>query len=257
MTTSDVVMATNADDARAVEDVRETNARIVGGLSAAADALRRASGGESAEFDAAFRNMRDFAGGLLEYLAAVDETVYAQARGVASTRPAADAARLTAAGIEREVRRLTSATRRPEAIGAADGALALARTLAEIEDEVLLPALAGERGVDLAAAVASLPDPLRAAPAADAPGGHAGCACGEHDAAEPPELDVREVPHAIRHATVFGAFDAVSAGGAMVLIAPHDPVPLLRQLDERSGGRLEVSYERRGPEAWRLRLTRL
>ncbi|RAU90559.1 DUF2249 domain-containing protein, partial [Mycolicibacter senuensis] len=54
-----------------------------------------------------------------------------------------------------------------------------------------------------------------------------------------------------------GAFDAVPAGGSMLLVAPHDPIPLLHQLAERSGGRLAVGYEERGPEAWRLRLTRV
>jgi uncharacterized protein (DUF2249 family) len=67
---------------------------------------------------------------------------------------------------------------------------------------------------------------------------------------------VRAVPHAIRHATVFGAFDAIPAGGSMVLVAPHDPIPLLSQLTARAGGKLDVSYTERGPEAWRLLLTR-
>src|SRR5699024_9311073 len=128
-----------------------------------------------------------------------------------------------------------------------------------VEDEVLLPALAGEREVDLAGLAAALPDPLSGtAPATGGQGGgHVGCACGEHDGPEAQELEVRSIPHAIGHATVFGAFDAVPAGGSMVLIAPHDPIPLLHQLGERAGGRLEVSYEERGPEAWRLRLARI
>ena len=45
------------------------------------------------------------------------------------------------------------------------------------------------------------------------------------------ELDVRAVPHAIRNATVFGALEAVQPGGAMVLVAPHDPLPLLAQVE--------------------------
>lgn len=45
------------------------------------------------------------------------------------------------------------------------------------------------------------------------------CGCGETDA-DDPVLDVRDVPHSIRHATVFGAFDAVPDGGALVLVAP-------------------------------------
>jgi len=43
----------------------------------------------------------------------------------------------------------------------------------------------------------------------------------------------------------------------MVLIASHDPQPLLRQLAVRTDGRLDVAYLERGPEAWRLQLTRL
>ena len=72
---------------------------------------------------------------------------------------------------------------------------------------------------------------------------------------EVPELDVREVPHALRHATVFGALGAVPAGRAMVLVAPHDPLPLLRQIEDRHPGVFAVDYQQRGPEAWRLLLT--
>ncbi|MEX0429336.1 DUF2249 domain-containing protein [Nocardioides sp. DS6] len=86
-------------------------------------------------------------------------------------------------------------------------------------------------------------------------GGHT-CSCGEHDPAGDPELDARVVPHAIRHATIFGALDGVRPGAAMVLIAPHDPLPLLAQVEQRDPGAFEVSYLERGPEAWRLRFAR-
>jgi uncharacterized protein (DUF2249 family) len=82
------------------------------------------------------------------------------------------------------------------------------------------------------------------------------CRCGCVDADGAPELDVRPVPHAIRHATVFGALGAVPPGGALVLVAPHDPKPLLRQIAEREGGLIDVSYLESGPDAWRLRLRR-
>lgn len=85
--------------------------------------------------------------------------------------------------------------------------------------------------------------------------GHS-CGCGEVDPEGLPELDVRTVPHSIRHSTVFGALDAVAPGGGLVLVAPHDPLPLLAQLEQRSPGAFEVSYLERGPEAWRLQLVR-
>lgn len=80
------------------------------------------------------------------------------------------------------------------------------------------------------------------------------CGCGDapHGA---PELDVRAIPHSIRHATVFGAWSAIAAGGSLDLVAPHDPKPLLAQLDERDGP-LTVTYLDQGPDVWRLRLTR-
>lgn len=79
-----------------------------------------------------------------------------------------------------------------------------------------------------------------------------GCGCG-HDA-EAPVLDVRPIPHAIRHATVFGAFDAIAPGQSLVLVAPHNPLPLLAQLAERA--RIDVAYLDEQPDEWRLRITR-
>lgn len=81
------------------------------------------------------------------------------------------------------------------------------------------------------------------------------CGCGCSDAGEP-VLDVREIPHAIRHATVFGALGAITPGNSLVLVAPHDPKPLLAQIADREGGAIEVTYLVEGPESWALRLTR-
>ena len=86
-------------------------------------------------------------------------------------------------------------------------------------------------------------------------GGHT-CTCGEVDGADYPELDARAVPHAIRHATIFGALDSVRPGEGMVLVAPHDPLPLLAQIEQRSPGAFDVDYLERGPDAWRLAFVR-
>jgi len=81
------------------------------------------------------------------------------------------------------------------------------------------------------------------------------CGCGCSDACEP-ELDVRTIPHAIRHATVFGALGAIPVGGSLRLVAPHDPKPLLAQIADRENGAIEVTYLVPGPDAWTLRLSR-
>ena len=82
-------------------------------------------------------------------------------------------------------------------------------------------------------------------------------ACGCHEAhTELPELDARAIPHAIRHATIKGALGSLPPGAGMVLVAPHDPVPLLQQVEAEAPGRYAVEYLDRGPEAWRLSFVR-
>lgn len=76
------------------------------------------------------------------------------------------------------------------------------------------------------------------------------------DADGTPILDVRPVPHSIRHATVFGALSAIRPGRSLILVAPHNPLPLLRQVADRENGAIEVTYLDEGTKEWRLRLTR-
>ena len=81
------------------------------------------------------------------------------------------------------------------------------------------------------------------------------CTCGEH-AAELPELDARSIPHAIRHAAIFGALDSLAPGTGMVLVAPHDPLPLIDQARTRYGDTIGIDYLQRGPDAWRLQFSK-
>lgn len=83
----------------------------------------------------------------------------------------------------------------------------------------------------------------------------AGCTCGEADG-ELPELDVQTIPHAIRHAAIFGAIDGLRPGAGMIVSATHDPVPLLTQLEARSGDAVTARYLDRGPERWRILIRR-
>lgn len=87
--------------------------------------------------------------------------------------------------------------------------------------------------------------------------GHSGCACHCADEAADPVLDARTIPHAIRHGAIFGALDSLAAGDALVLVAPHEPVPLLARARERYADGIEVEYLETGPDAWRIRLQRV
>ena len=82
-----------------------------------------------------------------------------------------------------------------------------------------------------------------------------GCSCGEHDA-KVPALVAGDIPHAIRHGAIIGALHQLPAGGALDLVAPHNPLPLITQIEEMSPGVFDRSYLVEGPDAWTIRFTR-
>lgn len=71
------------------------------------------------------------------------------------------------------------------------------------------------------------------------------------------ELDLRAVPHVERHPLVFAKFDALAVGESFVLVNDHDPVPLQRQMDAMRPHQLGWEYIVRGPEIFRIRLSRV
>lgn len=83
-----------------------------------------------------------------------------------------------------------------------------------------------------------------------------GCKCGHADESPDPILDARAIPQSIRHAAIFGALDSLQAGSAMVLIAPHRPINLLKQAEDRYDGNLTVEYLKKEKQEWHLRLER-
>jgi uncharacterized protein (DUF2249 family) len=278
---STVVVATSAADAQAVEAVKSHHAQLAGALAVQVDAL----------VDAAVRGDRPGAGTasgalviwceteLIPHALAEEKAMYPPAHEDPRARLLVDAMiaeHRDLVGLVEAVRKATDPVR---AAASAQALRSLFDSHLVKENEQVLPLLAGSSEVSLAAILEGMHELLgggdhRASAAVAAEGSEAvseggcggECGCGHRDDGETaeaagmagklPELDARAVPHAIRHATIFGALGSVGAGGGMVLVAPHDPLPLLAQLEERSPGLFSVDYLERGPEVWRVRFIR-
>ncbi|NES15105.1 MULTISPECIES: DUF2249 domain-containing protein [Micromonospora] len=187
---------------------------------------------------------------------------------VAAQRPEAT---LLIRGMQAEHRAITDLVVALEAaeepVRAAAAAQALAAVLAVHlikENELVVPLLVDAADVSLATLLDGMHDLLGSA---DSSGGGCGgtCGCGGDrgaaDAPAPtltidPRLDVRTLPHDRRHATVLAALDALPDGGALVLVAPHAPRPLLAEIESRYRGGMAAEWLQDGPDTWQIRLSR-
>lgn len=257
----DVVIASTEADARAAQAVEQHHTEMAATLAARVEALVGAAAARYAE--PAARARHELVGWcrqeLVPHALAEERTMYPAAQA----RPEG---RLLVQGMLGEHQVITglvqllSVTEDPVRAAATAKALQVAfeSHLAK-ENELVLPLLVSAPEISVADLLGGMHELLGADAGHDEePGdkdGHT-CGCGESDGPGYPELDARAVPHAIRHATVFGALDGVRPGGGMVLVASHDPRPLLAQVEQRAPGAFEVSYLERGPEAWRLAFVR-
>jgi uncharacterized protein (DUF2249 family) len=53
---------------------------------------------------------------------------------------------------------------------------------------------------------------------------------------------------------IFGSFDALSAGEALLLVNDHDPKPLFYQFQAESKGEFTWDYLETGPDVWQVRI---
>jgi uncharacterized protein (DUF2249 family) len=266
-----LVIASSEADAQAAEAVERHHAEMAGVLAALVEALVAAAArrDEAVAEQTRSRLVHWCETELVPHALAEEKAMYPAARR-------SPEGRLLVKGMLAEHRVITGLVRRlgsaEDPVRAAADATALQVAfdshLAK-ENDLVLPLLLGAADVSVAALLDGMHELLGAGEvhppqegvhepvrkAESGCGGHS-CSCGEVDGPGYPELDAREVPHAIRHATIFGALDAVRSGEGMVLVAPHDPLPLLGQLEQRAPGAFEVSYLERGPEAWRLAFVR-
>lgn len=260
---SSVVLSSSGGDALAVELVTTRHAELSGSLAAlTAGLLDAAAGANGTRVAAAHTALVDWSLTTLTALLDSEQLVLDPAVRLVDAA-LADRLRLERTGIAAAVAQLAE---RSAALEIATAAVALrvqiSHHLRTFADHAL-PALAGASELRLDELWGEIESSVgggardahpHEAHATD-PDHSATCECGVVDEPDFPELDVRTVPHAIRHATVFGALDAIGDGKGLVLLAPHDPLPLLAQIEERAPGRFTVDYLDRGPETWRLMLS--
>jgi uncharacterized protein (DUF2249 family) len=263
------VDATSAADAQAVEAVKKHHAQLAGALAVQVETLiGAAERGDLVSANAASDALVQWCDAELVPQALAEElAMYPRAHADPRARLLVDAMlneHLDLVALVEEVRRASGPVR------AAAGAQAL-RSLFDLhlrkKNEQILPLLAASGSASLADVLGCMPallagedvdevaDRVESLPPAAT--SESACTCGHRErTGDLPELDARAVPHAIRPATIFGALDSLGAGGGMVLVAPHDPLPLLDQLEQRSPGLFSIDYLQRGPEAWRVRFVR-
>lgn len=259
---TDVLLASTEGDASAAAAIEQHHAELAGALTLHVDAVLTAAGRPDGTPSAARQTMLAWCREqLLPHATAEEQVLYPEAYRLEGGRLLIDGMLLEHRSLVELVDELAAATDPVRAAAAARALQAVFAGHLSRENDLLLPLLTAAPGISLAGLLADMHELLtvvqepQSADDADGCGGHT-CTCGEADGPGFPELDARSVPHAIRHATVIGALDSVRPGGGLVLIAPHDPLPLLAQIERRWEGAFAVRYLERGPAAWRLAFVR-
>src|SRR5699024_6697120 len=73
---------------------------------------------------------------------------------------------------------------------------------------------------------------------------------------EIPTLQASLIPHAIRHGAIHGALSTRQVGESLILVAPHNPVPLLREVEAREE-KFELEYLKEEPREHHIKFTRV
>ncbi len=68
-------------------------------------------------------------------------------------------------------------------------------------------------------------------------------------------LDVRPIPPAVRHDTIFEQLDGLAPGDTLRIVNDHDPAPLRFQLEAMRPRQFRWEYVEQGPEDWAVDLT--
>lgn len=70
-------------------------------------------------------------------------------------------------------------------------------------------------------------------------------------------FDVRPIPCRVKHAQIFQRWFDLPVGQYFILLNDHDPVPLRYQFDAEFPGAFSWEYVERGPDDFRVKITKL
>jgi uncharacterized protein (DUF2249 family) len=258
-----LTIASDPADAEAIDAVENHHAQMSGELTLLVANLANLA--NAADGDAAISARRRLVAwareSLVPHALAEEKTLYPAARELTEGRLLVDAMLAEHVAIVAMVDEVEKADTHVAAAAAGRALQALFAVHLDKENDQVLPLLAASPNHSIARLLEGMHEVLGGGHEghahghpADSATGHGGssCDCGTVDPPGNPELDVRVIPHAIRHATIFGALDGVAPGAGLEIVADHDPVPLLNQVQQRSPGRFDITYLERGPVDFRV-----
>lgn len=70
------------------------------------------------------------------------------------------------------------------------------------------------------------------------------------------QLDVRPITPREKHPTIFSTFDSLESGEQFQLVNDHDPMPLYYQFNAERPDTFGWEYVERGPEVWRVNISK-
>ncbi len=70
-------------------------------------------------------------------------------------------------------------------------------------------------------------------------------------------MDVRPIPCSIKHGLILKTWRELPVGDHFILLNDHDPVPLWYQFQAEFPGAFSWDYVERGPEDFRVKITKL
>ncbi|MFK0250412.1 DUF2249 domain-containing protein [Amycolatopsis azurea] len=195
---------------------------------------------EPADRQAAQADMNAFCAGRVQrHLAAVDQTLYVPAAGAGPTHLLVLALRIQHRIIAHDISVLEATSTAAESRAAARSVVTNLESCLEIQKSVLLPALAELPGIGLSRLAQDM-----------------GTLLDGKQLEKLDELDVREVPHGLRHSLIFDTYARLGEGESFVLVNNHDPKPLRREFDTAFPGKYAWDYLEQGPVQWRIRIGR-